>query len=154
MKERSPNQPGGLDDPRFIAFLYHFNVRQDYCECHECGEQLWLEHGRPSVWKGLIQTAVSMYHVRNGNVRGGWRMWQRAREYLRPYRPVYMGIDVDQLTADVDTWFERLPDAWRGAQVSPEDVDRLDLPAVQIRILDVDVARRVEALSEAGPASP
>ncbi len=123
-------------DPRLISYLHCFNVTQDYYECHEYGESLWLDSGRPIVLKGLIQAAVCLYHLHNGNVKGGWRMWQRARRYIAGERPVYQGIDLDQLTQDIDEVFARVPSDWYDKIVPAASVERLGLPTVRIKIVD------------------
>lgn len=74
-------------DERLLSYLYYFNCKSDYYECHEHGEALWLDSGRPVVLKGLIQAAVCLYHLYNGNVKGGYTMWLRATDtrYLQSY---------------------------------------------------------------------
>ncbi|MCL6516405.1 MAG: DUF309 domain-containing protein [Alicyclobacillus sp.] len=131
-----------------MTYLYCFNVTRDYFECHEYLESLWLDSGRPVVLKGLIQAAVCLYHLENGNVRGGWRMWQRAREYLAPYGPVYEAIDLHQLIRDIDAVFHRVPAAWRPLMVSPKQVEALGLPIVRVHLTDPAVS---EALAHWSP---
>jgi hypothetical protein len=132
-------------DDRFLSYLYCFNVLRDYFECHEYGESLWLDTGRPIVLKGLIQAAVCLYHLHNGNVRGGWKMWQRARSYLAPSRPVYEGIDLDALTRDIDDVFAQVPSAWYTQVVAPEVVRNLHLPTVEVRIVDASLREQLSS---------
>jgi hypothetical protein len=126
-------------DARLISYLYYFNIEQDYYECHEYGEHLWLETGRPVVLKGLIQAAVCLYHLRNGNVKGGWKMWQRARRYMADACPVYQNIDLQQLTDDIDAVFALVPSEWYSKVVSSKDIEKLHLPTVKIRIVQTDL---------------
>ena len=130
-------------DPRLISYLYYFNVKADYFECHEYGESLWLDTGRPVVLKGLIQAAVCLYHLEGGNVRGGWRMWQRARNYLADARPVYEGMDIARLTADIDAVFDRVPSDWQTQIVSTSGIRSLELPEVKVQIVDPDLLNRL-----------
>ncbi|MCF8565788.1 DUF309 domain-containing protein [Alicyclobacillus tolerans] len=123
-------------EPRLISYLYFFNVKADYFECHEYGESLWLDTGRPIVLKGLIQAAVCLYHLHNGNIKGGWRMWQRARAYIAPSRPNYQGIDLDRLTNDIDAVFAKVPQALYNAIVTPAEVEAMELPLVKVCITD------------------
>jgi hypothetical protein len=123
-------------DHRLISYLYFFNVKQDYYECHEYLESLWLDSGRPVVLKGLIQAAVCLYHLHNGNVKGGWNMWQRARRYIADALPVYEGMDLEQLTRDIDEVFSRVPSDWYDKIVPEAAVKQLGLPTVCIRIVD------------------
>jgi uncharacterized protein len=126
-------------DPRLISYLYYFNIEQDYYECHEYGEHLWLETGRPVVLKGLIQAAVCLYHLFRGNVKGGWKMWQKARRYMADGCPIYEQMDLEQLIKDIDAVFAQVPREWYGKMVSSKDVANLHLPTVQIRIVQKDL---------------
>ena len=119
---------------RLLAYLYCFNVTGDYFECHEYGESLWLDTGRPEILKGLIQAAVSLYHLQNGNVKGGYTMWLRSRNYMQPYLPTYEGIDIETLTADINEVFRLVPSHWYDRDVGSEAVGKLLLPTVQIRV--------------------
>ena len=130
-------------DDRLIAYLHYFTIKRDYYKCHEYGESLWLDTGRPVVLKGLIQAAVSLYHLEGGNVRGGLPMWLRAKGYLQPALPVYEHMDLRQLTVDMDDVFSRVPAAWHGRVVSADRVRALCLPEVSIRVVDPDVERAV-----------
>lgn len=134
-------------EERLLAYLYYFNVRQDYFECHEYGESLWLDTGRPLVLKGLIQAAVCLYHLHNGNVRGGYAMWARARTYLSPSRPVYECINVDALIADLDRVFAQVPADWRDRVLDPRDIAALHLPTVYVRITDAAVEEQLQAFT-------
>lgn len=123
-------------DSRLISYMYYFNIRRDYYECHEYGESLWLDTGRPQVLKGLIQAAVCLYHLQNGNVKGGWRMWQRARQYIAGERPIYEAMDLDKLTNDIDDVFQRVPSDLY-TQIVPEvTIETLALPVVTLHIVD------------------
>ncbi|MCL6636342.1 MAG: DUF309 domain-containing protein [Alicyclobacillus sp.] len=130
-------------DPRLLSYVYCFNVTGDYFACHEYGELLWLESGRPLVLKGLIQAAVCLYHLYNGNLRGGWRMWQRARTYLATAGPVYEGLDLEQLRLDLDAVWARVPPALREGSVPPAEVCRWQLPRVTLRVIDTAVQERL-----------
>ena len=130
-------------DERWLAYLYYFNVEKDYFECHEYGEALWLDSGRPEALKGMIQAAVCLYHLENGNVRGGYAMWLRGRQYLQPVLPVYMGVDVAQICAQIDEVFQRIPQTWRDKVVASGDVRTLQLPGVQLRVADPELAHQL-----------
>lgn len=123
-------------DDRLLSYLHCFNVEADYYECHEYGESLWLDTGRPVVLKGLIQAAVCLYHLQNGNVRGGYAMWLRAKGYLTPSLPVYESMDLTALLRDIDAVFARVPQEWRDHIVTPEQIVDLQLPIVRIRLCD------------------
>lgn len=126
-------------DDRLISYLYYFNIEKDYFECHEYAEHLWFALDRPVVLKGLIQAAVCLYHLQRGNVRGGYQMWKRARRYLDAERPVYQGIDLNQLTADIDEVYGLVPQEWYGKRIAATQIERLHLPDVQVQIVDEQI---------------
>ena len=128
-------------DSRLIAYLYFFNVKQDYYECHEYGEHLWLEQGRPEILKGLIQAAVCIYHLQNGNIKGGQAMWRRARNYLQAGRPEYESIDIDKLIADLDALWALVPLSYAGKIVSTKSIEQLCLPTIKIRVQEETILR-------------
>ncbi len=127
-------------DSRMIAYMYFFNVKRDYFECHEYLESLWLDSGRPVVQKGLIQAAVCLYHLHNGNIRGAYRMWQRAKYYVQGGRPVYEFIDINQLVRDIDQVFSHVPTQLYDSVVSPKQVENWGLPTVSLTITDASIA--------------
>jgi len=131
-------------DSRLISYLYFFNVKQDYYECHEYGEHLWLDMGRPIVLKGLIQSAVCLYHLQGGNIKGGYAMWQRARRYIHDARPVYEGMDLDRLTHDIDEVFRRVPSELYRSIVPEKLIEDLNLPTVKVRIVDDKINQILE----------
>lgn len=118
-------------DSRFLSYLALFE-KGEYFLCHEYGESLWLDSGRPIALKGFIQAAVCLYHMENGNVRGAYAMWLRAKGYLDPYRPVSWTVDVDRLVRDIDAVFARVPVEWREKVLAPADILALRLPKVSI----------------------
>ncbi|QQE77412.1 DUF309 domain-containing protein [Alicyclobacillus sp. SO9] len=130
-------------ESRLLSFLYHFNVTQDYFECHEYLESLWLDSGRPEIMKGLIQAAVSLYHLYNGNVRGALRMYQRGRPRLVDAFPDYEHIDVTKLVSDLDALFECVPQAFKGKTVTPRRIRELALPSVFISFTDSETSQLV-----------
>lgn len=68
----------------YILFLCHFHGDRDYFECHEILEEHWKRNGkgRNSIWAGLIQIAVSLYHYRRGNIRGAIKLMAKAIDIL------------------------------------------------------------------------
>ncbi|WP_338749914.1 DUF309 domain-containing protein [Bacillus sp. FJAT-52991] len=84
----------------YLTFLVHFHDHQDYFECHEVLEEYWKEktdQARDSVWVGLIQTAVVLYHHRRGNIRGALKLAIKALNTLtkRQNELNELGIDSD-----------------------------------------------------------
>ncbi len=91
----------------YIQFLTHFHGDRDYFECHELLEEYWKEvdpDNKGSVWVGLIQIAVSLYHYRRNNLRGAKRLIEnaimivnRTKEHIRD-----LGLDEHQLLLDLE----------------------------------------------------
>ena len=134
-------------DERWLTYLYFFNVEKNYFECHEYGESLWLDTGRPEALKGMIQAAVCLYHLENGNIRGGYSMWLRARQYLQPVRPEFMGVDVNSLIDQINEVFYRVPHDWRDKVVSSKEVAELILPEVFVQIINPELMRQMDGFS-------
>jgi predicted metal-dependent hydrolase len=93
--------------PYWLNFLYYFNVERDFFACHEHGEYWWLNTGRPECLKGLIQVAISFYHLGRGNLTGSQLMRARGIQYLRASDPVWEGVDLAKLVADTERFYEQ-----------------------------------------------
>ncbi|QLG41568.1 DUF309 domain-containing protein [Paenibacillus sp. E222] len=88
-------------EPLYVDYLIYFNRDQDYFECHEVLEELWLERDRDSMYKGLLQIAVGLYHFRNNNLRGGRMMLQSSVDLLKSYPETARGIALGPLVQEV-----------------------------------------------------
>jgi predicted metal-dependent hydrolase len=118
------NYPDG-----YIYFLYLFNHERDYYECHDVLEDLWLEEGREPFYQGLLQVAVGLYHLENGNLGGAEKLLSSALEKLSLYPDEHMGIQVSSLRRSVLDLKESLPS--------------VQLPEFQISIVDPVLKQRV-----------
>ncbi|MBR7553297.1 DUF309 domain-containing protein [Allobacillus sp. GCM10007491] len=70
---------------QYLEYLYEFHYTRDYFECHEVLEDFWkneTEMKRNSVWTGLIQLAVGLYHYRRGNIIGAKKLIDSCHEKL------------------------------------------------------------------------
>lgn len=82
----------------YLTFLVHFHDHQDYFECHEVLEEYWKEQtnqARDSVWVGLIQTAVVLYHHRRGNVVGARKLATKALNILQQRQKELAELGID-----------------------------------------------------------
>ncbi|MBT2286556.1 DUF309 domain-containing protein [Paenibacillus polymyxa] len=124
-------------EPLYIDYLIYFNRDHDYFECHEVLEELWLERNRDSLYKGLLQIAVGLYHFRNGNLRGGTMMLQSSLDLLEPYPATILGIDLGTLVRDVQEIVKQL------SQSDVQSVTYRDL-SIQIvdEVLEQEISRR------------
>lgn len=81
----------------YVAFLYYFNIDEDYFECHEVMEELWIEERRDPLWQGLLQVAVGLYHHSNANVSGSIKLFEQALEKLEGKPDVMLGMAMGEL---------------------------------------------------------
>jgi hypothetical protein len=90
-------------DPLYLRGVAHFN-RGDFFASHEVWEDLWRkESGRSrQFYKGLIQAAVALYHLRRGNRHGAAKLLAGSQGCLEPYRSRYLGLDIDGFLAALE----------------------------------------------------
>ena len=83
-------------DARYLAGIRHFN-QGEYFEAHEVWEDLWgeCEPSDRRFYQSLIQAAVALYHCSRGNATGAHRLFHSGRRYMKPYRPVHLGLEID-----------------------------------------------------------
>ena len=84
------------DDPRFLKGIEEFNQGL-FFECHETLEEIWLEENGEErrFYQGIIQIAAGYFKLQQGVPAGAIKLWHSGLEKLEPYRPVYLGINVD-----------------------------------------------------------
>lgn len=107
-------------DPLYLRGITHFN-QQDFFASHEVWEELWIREQGPArqFYKGLIQAAVSLHHLGRGNLRGARTLSARARTCLTPYRPNYLGLDVDAFLAALEGYLQAFLAGDRPAPENP-----------------------------------
>lgn len=89
-----------------IEYLVHFNGSRDYFLCHDILEDCWKASPRikkDSLEVGLIQVAVGQYHMRIGNIRGGFKMLNNALEIVEDnlMKISSLGIDSEKLAKEI-----------------------------------------------------
>jgi len=102
------------------AGLECFN-KQQYWECHEELEHVWLEDRQDptrNVYWAVIQVAASMIHYRDGKIIGATGMINKSREKFKRVRDLHV---VTPLLLEKLQWekFEALVDA---IPVNPVDL--------------------------------
>ena len=109
-------------DPRYLAGVLFFNDR-DFFEAHEVWEDLWMESTAPErrFYQALIQAAVALYHFGNGNLRGAAKLYRSSRDYMAPYLPRYLGLDVAEFWRQMERCFAGV--------LGPDEPDRSLRPA-------------------------
>lgn len=81
----------------YLLYLYYFNFKRDYYECHDVLEELWLNEGCYPFYQGLIQIAVGLYHYKWQNVKGSILLFEGGIQKLSKYPEKHYGINVDKL---------------------------------------------------------
>lgn len=114
---------GPLLPSDLVAGAERFN-RGDYFEAHEEWEKTWYgregEEGR--FLKGLIQVAVSLHHLEEGNLRGARKVMGTALGYLREFPSHHAGADLEDLLRQIDPLFRELEagnDPYPRVEMSP-----------------------------------
>jgi predicted metal-dependent hydrolase len=82
----------------------------DYFEAHEEWEKAWYgregEEGR--FLKGLIQVAVSLYHLESGNLVGARKVMGTALDYLQEFPARRTGVDLEHLRQQIVPLYREL----------------------------------------------
>ncbi|WP_149453753.1 DUF309 domain-containing protein [Pasteuria penetrans] len=121
--------------PLYVEFFHHFNVTEDYFECHEVLEALWLETARDPFYQGLLQVAVCLYHHRNCNLGGARKLMEAALTKLAPYgEPVYRGIHLGSLKTLARQYYDKLHSEGHDFTFSP----------FRIQVIDPELRRLVQ----------
>lgn len=91
----------------YLEGIEHFN-RGEYFDSHEVWEELWLGQtgGDRRFYQGLIQAAVALYHLENGNAVGSRKLVDSSAAYLQRYRPWHHGLDVSDFLRCVRRCFQ------------------------------------------------
>jgi predicted metal-dependent hydrolase len=118
--------------PLFLRGIEQFN-RCQFFQCHETWEQLWREERGASrlFYKGLIQAAVALFHLRNGNCHGAEKLLARALEYVSPYRPNHLGLNVDRFRSDLSQCIMRAIATGEGT--GGPAFDPLEIPQIHLQ---------------------
>ncbi|MFQ3616315.1 MAG: DUF309 domain-containing protein [Cyanobacteriota bacterium] len=130
-------------EPAFWDGVEQFNQRQFY-ECHDTLEAIWMEAMEPdrTFYQGVLQIAVALYHLSNGNGRGATMLLGEGLRRLGRYTPDYGGVDVEQLVCQSAAILEALQQhgpeqsaaLWRSLSTpTPPNTDSapLDLPVIR-----------------------
>jgi uncharacterized protein len=117
-------QPSAKDE-RLQDGVARFN-RGEFFECHEILEAAWLDaSGEEKIFlQGLIQLAVSFYHLRRGNFTGSGRLLRAALEKLSGAMGAAHAVELRELVGALPPLLERI----ESGQASPET----PLPRLQL----------------------
>ena len=89
------------EDILFHKGINAFNNRQFY-DAHEYWEELWLDYklNDADFIQGLIQLAVSYFHLFNQNLKGARSMIKKCLGKIEPFQ-AKRGIDVIELKSQI-----------------------------------------------------
>jgi len=78
--------------------IEEFNTHH-FFECHETLEDIWRAEPRPlrQFYKGVIQVAAGFHHLGRNNWKGTVNKLESGTRYLEPFRPRYLGVDIQRL---------------------------------------------------------
>ncbi len=95
-------------DPLYRQYVDLFR-KGKYFESHEVLEKLWLRDrsGSRDFYKGLIQLAAALHHLKQKNANGANYLHQSAAGYLKTYAPVHLGLDVSRALKEFDSFFKQ-----------------------------------------------
>ncbi len=115
--------------PLYLQGIEHFN-RGEYFDSHEAWEELWIDETGADrrFYQGLIQAAVALYHLGNGNVVGSRKLVDGSAAYLRGYRPKHRGLDVERFLEAVRRCFD---ENLAARSKEPGDLD--SRPSIQLQ---------------------
>ncbi len=115
----------------FLDYIKFMN-EEDYFAAHEVLEDLW-HSDRIDFYKGLIQVAVAIFHLRNGNIKGSRYMFQRSQSLLTPYLPVFRRIDVRQVIDYIQDCLQKIPDV---PEMDRQEVKKLGIRGIRLKLID------------------
>ncbi|MBJ7597506.1 DUF309 domain-containing protein [Candidatus Nephthysia bennettiae] len=102
-----------------------------YWESHEAWEEAWMPDRKGpdgGFYKGLIQVAAGCLHYGRRNRRGAVNKWRSGADYLRPYLPRHLGVELEPLVTQVDGFLAAFDGSqWPDGLVMPK-IDRNPRP--------------------------
>ena len=119
-------------DPRYLAGVRLFNDH-DFFEAHEVWEDYWTELAGADrrFVQGLIQAAVGLVHVGNGNLRGAVKPYHSSRDYLTPLEMPYLGLDRA-------AFWQQMQCCFAAALAAPEALPRAELDETLVPRIALD----------------
>lgn len=103
-----------------------------YWHQHETLETIWRAEEDESIrnfYKGVLQVGVGFHHITRRNYRGVIKVLTRGIDYLRPYAPCCMGVDVQRLIDEATRVLEEVK------ALGPEriaEINSAELPQVHL----------------------
>lgn len=120
-------------DERYLKGLEHFN-NEEFFEAHELLESLWGDAANPlkKFYQGIIQSAVALHHLRNGNLKGARNEYRLSMRKLCRYLPFYEGMDVETFVKEMDALFAPLFSV-EGRKVPQDYLQNVTYPKILLK---------------------
>ncbi len=99
-----------IPPPELFLGIEQFN-RQEFFECHETLEAIWINEPGPvrRLYQGILQVGVGFYHLlKRKNYRGATTLLAGGLNYLQPFSPAHFGIDLKSFIEDSSFALERI----------------------------------------------
>ncbi len=111
--------------PAFDAFVTLFH-QEKYLAAHEVLDDLWeqTQGERSDFYKGLIQAAIALHHFQEGNLEGAAKLYKGHRRFLAAYLPNYLGWNVADFLASMQTALRPVVRARAGEQVDYATIEK------------------------------
>lgn len=114
-----------LDHPS-LPMLHAFEQfnHGEYWHQHETLENVWRAEQDQSIrnfYKGILQVGVGFYHITRRNYRGVIKVLTRGINYLGPYAPRCMGVDVQRLIDEASVVLDQVK------ALGPDRIDEIKI---------------------------
>ncbi len=95
-----------------------------FFECHEVLEEIWLEEdGKDKAFlQGIIKIAAAFHHYKKGTYRGMLDLLIAGRGALEPFKPAYLGVELEHFLQAVEEWIPRASRLMSGGMRVPRHV--------------------------------
>ena len=73
---------------------------------------------------------MALHHFGNGNIRGARKVYISSRNYLEPYQPGRMGLDLERFLAQFDACFAQVAasrEDFPEIEIDPERIPEIEL---------------------------
>ena len=109
--------------PQMMHAFEQFN-RGEYWHQHETLEAVWRAESDESIrnfYKGILQVGVGFHHITRRNYKGADKVLTRGINYLRPYAPRCMGVEVERLIEEATRVLEQVH------ALGPDRIDEINI---------------------------